>query len=377
LVRVVQRRTVYAPALIAVAVALAVWLVPLAIANITNRRYADGVAVGTRAVLVVVAVVIGGAALDRARQRRWWLGAAAALGGLVGLTAVVLLVWLAPPALYKNIPAGKDRAGAEAVTRTGFIAGLAGLAALGGLAITARTYRLTEQGQITDRYTKAIEQLGGDKLDVRLGGIYALERIAHDSKRDQPTVVEVLGAFVRERTNPARTEKPTVADVLNDFLTLVDDRPEKKPTPSEAGARVKPPVDIQAALTVLGRLRRRPGVSRGDLTGAHLNRAQLGGADLTGATLGGAHLTRAFLGGAHLTLAWLKGADLTLAWLKGADLTLAWLKGADLTGAWLGGVDLTDALGLTQEQLDSAFGNARTKLPDRYERPTAWPTSTQ
>jgi hypothetical protein len=48
---------------------------------------------------------------------------------------------------------------AAAVTRTGLIAGLAGLAALGGLAVTARTYRLTEQGQITDRYTKAIEQL--------------------------------------------------------------------------------------------------------------------------------------------------------------------------------------------------------------------------
>jgi hypothetical protein len=75
-----------------------------------------------------------------------------------------------PPALYKNIPAEKDRAGAEAVTRTGQIAGLAGLAALGGLAVTARTYRLTEQGQITDRYTKAIEQLGGDKLDVRPAG---------------------------------------------------------------------------------------------------------------------------------------------------------------------------------------------------------------
>jgi hypothetical protein len=72
--------------------------------------------------------VIGGASLDRAR-RRWWLWAAAVLGGLVGLTAVVLLVWLAPPALYKNIPAGKDRAGAEAATRTGLIAGLAGLAA--------------------------------------------------------------------------------------------------------------------------------------------------------------------------------------------------------------------------------------------------------
>ena len=59
-VRVVQRRTVYAPALIAVAGALAVWLVPLAIASIFNRRYANGVEVGTQVVLVVAAVVIGG-----------------------------------------------------------------------------------------------------------------------------------------------------------------------------------------------------------------------------------------------------------------------------------------------------------------------------
>jgi hypothetical protein len=42
--------------------------------------------------------------------------------------------------------------------------------------VTVRTYRLTQQGQITDRYTKAIEQLGAEKLEVRLGGIYALGR---------------------------------------------------------------------------------------------------------------------------------------------------------------------------------------------------------
>jgi hypothetical protein len=41
----------------------------------------------------------------------------------------------------------------------------------------------------SDRYTKAIEQLGSDKLDVRSGGIHALERITVDSKRDHPTVV--------------------------------------------------------------------------------------------------------------------------------------------------------------------------------------------
>jgi hypothetical protein len=54
---------------------------------------------------------------------------------------------------------------------------------------------LTAQAQYTDRYTKAIEQLGQlcvDRLQSRLGGIYALERLAHDSPRDQPTIIEVL-----------------------------------------------------------------------------------------------------------------------------------------------------------------------------------------
>ena len=64
-----------------------------------------------------------------------------------------------------------------------------------------RTYELTEQGQVTDRYAKAIELLGSDKLDVRIGGVYALERVARDSARDHPTVMEVLSAFIREHSH--------------------------------------------------------------------------------------------------------------------------------------------------------------------------------
>ena len=39
---------------------------------------------------------------------------------------------------------------------------------------------------MTDRYTKAIKQLGSKKLDVRIGGIYALERVARDSAQRPP-----------------------------------------------------------------------------------------------------------------------------------------------------------------------------------------------
>ncbi|GAA2788241.1 hypothetical protein GCM10010470_23500 [Saccharopolyspora taberi] len=58
--------------------------------------------------------------------------------------------------------------------------------------ITAQSQaHLAEQGQLTDRFSKAVEQLGSDKPQIRQGGIYALERLARDSQRDHPVVVEV------------------------------------------------------------------------------------------------------------------------------------------------------------------------------------------
>jgi hypothetical protein len=93
--------------------------------------------------------------------------------------------------------------------------GLTGAAGFIGLAFTwrnlrqtrestQRTLELTEQGQITERFTRAIDQLGATdddrnpRLEIRLGGIYALERIARDSpERDYSTVMEVLTAGLR------------------------------------------------------------------------------------------------------------------------------------------------------------------------------------
>jgi hypothetical protein len=88
------------------------------------------------------------------------------------------------------------------------------------------------------------------------------------------------------------------------------------------------------------------------------------GADLIGARLAGADLRAANLRGARLV-----GAD-----LRGADLRLADLVGADLRGADLAGADLRGAIFVTQAQLDSARGDATTKLASPLRHPAHWPT---
>jgi hypothetical protein len=136
-----------------------------------------------------------------------------------------------------------------------------------------RTAELTEQGQVTERYTKAIEQLGSDKLDIRIGGIYALERIARDSARDRPTIIEVLAAFVREHSHDEDGHAPAPADLLADV------------------GRLRP--DLQAALTVIGRRTtdHRAVAASIDLNNADLRLADLVDARLTDARLTGAYLT--------------------------------------------------------------------------------------
>jgi hypothetical protein len=271
----------------------------------------------------------------------------AALVMVLGLVGFGLLVWRVPPLWYADVPDLSQRAADEASTRTALIAGLAGLAALGSLTVTSLTYRLSQQGQITDRYTKAVEQLGGDKLDVHLGGIYALERIAVDSKRDHQTIVEVLSTFVRERTNPPCTENRTTS-------------------------QGKPAADVQAAATVLGRLPHRKGVSRGNLQGATLVGAQLHQANLSGVWFQETNLSVADLSDADL-----QKADLSRTWLSGTNLSGAWLENSNLSGAWLSGTNLCGAnlscaKGLTQEQLNAATGDKTTKLPNGLQRPAAW-----
>ena len=95
---------------------------------------------------------------------------------------------------------------------------IGGLFVLLGLYFTWRRIEISRQEleatrdqQVTERFTRAIDQLGATddkdqkRIEVRLGGIYALERIAVDSVamettpgRNYATIMEVLTAYVRQ-----------------------------------------------------------------------------------------------------------------------------------------------------------------------------------
>jgi hypothetical protein len=210
---------------------------------------------------------------------------------------------------------------------------------------------LAEQGQITERFTRAIDQLGSAHLDVRLGGLYALERIARDSPDDRATIGEVLTAYLRGHAPwPPRLE---------------DQPPIEAAIETVAFLRLRAP-DVQAALTVLGRghfadpdpdapqldltdtdLRRsylsRADLRRARLYGADLRRARFDDTDLRGATLIRACLQEAHLLGANLQDAVLHHADLRDADLTDANLAGADLRHANLQGTKLDGVDLRGA----------------------------------
>jgi uncharacterized protein YjbI with pentapeptide repeats len=166
---------------------------------------------------------------------------------------------------------------------------------------TQRTLELTEQGQITERFTRAIDQLGATdettgkpKLEIRLGGIYALDRIAWDSpKRDYSTVMEVLTAYVRENTRqaPGPSEGSSEGDSTSREATTEPDEGAQQPAPPE---QPRPTADTQAILDVLRRTQDR--VPEEDRTLLDLRGANLQGADLQEANLQGAKVTANQLG---------------------------------------------------------------------------------
>ncbi len=126
--------------------------------------------------------------------------------GVLLLAALVL--WTVPGWLVgEDHLTETERLKAANDARTPLVALLVAFGAAGTLYYTSRTYRLNADGAVTDRYSRAVAQLGDDvHTSVRVGGVYALERIGVDSPRDRASILHVLSSFIRQRSKGIPTE---------------------------------------------------------------------------------------------------------------------------------------------------------------------------
>jgi hypothetical protein len=232
-------------------------------------------------------------------------------------------------------------------------AAIAAYAVLSQAAIASRRhYAQTEadrQRRIIESFGKAIEQLGSDKLEVRVGAIFSLERLSRESDDDYWSIMQVLAASVRDRMRYT-----TIVDRLSKRAYSLWEQAGRPDGRSEDfwrdAVRLEglegTPTDLDAVLTVIKRRdeknRQREGEKgwRFDLRGTYLMKAALNGVHLENALLDGAHLEGASLWGAELGGASLPGAHLEGAYLSSANLKGANLFGAQLQNAYLGGADL-------------------------------------
>ncbi|MGC5040065.1 pentapeptide repeat-containing protein [Streptomyces sp. DT73] len=202
------------------------------------------------------------------------------------------------------------------------------------LTYTARTFRLSRRGQVTDRFTKALERLSSDEEYVRIGGVLAMEQIVQDAPDQGEHAARVLNAFVRRHTPDAATTALDAAQLPK-----------------------KPKEQVLEALRALTVKRSRWGGRRRpvDLAGLHLKGAELRDASLQGALLKGATFTEADLRGANLKGADLADTDLTRAnlstarGLKEAQLLRAGsLRGCRLPGSLAGRPEIVDRVGVSE-----------------------------
>ena len=117
---------------------------------------------------------------------------------LAGLAVAAGVTWGAVQWLQHGVPTGGgnqvERSQLIDSIRTGLTIG-AGVTGAFALLLAFRRQQLAERTQqateydagekrVTELYVKAVDQLGSAKAPVRLGGLYALERLARDCKNN-------------------------------------------------------------------------------------------------------------------------------------------------------------------------------------------------
>ena len=192
-------------------------------------------------------------------------------------------------------------------------------------ATAQRQSETAQRGLLNERYQKGAEMLGSDLLAVRLGGIYALARLARDHPGNYHTqIMSLFCAFVHHHPAVEKENK---------------ENQDTEQDPEESRE------DFRGIIKVI--------VARSTAQ-IEIEKEEKYKLDLSGLNLSGAYLTSANL----------VNADLIWANLNGAILVEANLANANLIGTILSGAKLMKCKGLTQEQLNQVALRKKEEQPD-------------
>ena len=256
--------------------------------------------------------------------------------------------------------------------------------------VAERQTDTAQQGLLNERYQQGAQMLGSEVLSVRLGGIFALQRLAHEHpERYHVQIMRLLCAFVRHPTGdpslapaPVDTKSGPPSGIRQDVeavVTVICSRDQlrielelrEEFRPDLRGAELRGAqfgdADLSGAMLHHSSL---AGANfwNTDLSRAYLNYADLSGArfynvkcsstsfwsaNLSDALLQDANLSRGSFHGANLSRGNLGGANLSGAILQDAIIANAWLERANLSGAGFLGADLSNAR-LTNANLSGA-----------------------
>lgn len=236
----------------------------------------------------------------------------------IGALSWLLASWYS--GTWKPFDSGQDlpweALGRIAIPLTALFAAIVGAVIAGhGQSAKLRELKNAEDANVTERFTNALDQLATENENVRIGGIYALERIGHDSERDRKTIVSIL------RTNLYRSEpKPTVTGSTSALI----------PTFTRTN-------EVEAALAIALMRLRRPG-ERDELASYLIQGMSIEGADLSEA-----YLVNRWFTGVYLAETSFRGSDCREASFQATIIYRADFRNASLQATRFLNADLTEA----------------------------------
>jgi uncharacterized protein YjbI with pentapeptide repeats len=244
-----------------------------------------------------------------------------------------------------RVTAELSYANAKNAVRTTLIQAAGGAAFLATAFFAWRQLVVSRLGQLTERFSRSIDQIGEESVVVRLGAVYTLEQMSRDDRFEEP-VARVLAAYVRQSPNSEQDGGRSVA-------RQASSRSISRQAPTEIAAAL----DLQQAATIVvtgGLWKRATGVPL-DLTDARLAGLDLSRADLSYSILYRVNFRFANLQNSTLEWADLREAQLSQAILAGARLSEAKMNGAKLAHADLRGASSRHGLKCADADLNNAI----------------------